>query len=142
MGRGNAMARYRNALLTAALGLAVTTQASSAQPVDLDLADLDRFTGGAWQQSSPFIELPTFDRRSFISSSYSMPIANAFAVCFMCSGDAAAVAIANAIGGARADAGSFASGFGRAVTRAEAVGPPFVFVLPDSFAAPAFRARR
>jgi hypothetical protein len=136
------MARYRKALLTAALGLVIAAEAPRAEPVELELADLDRFTAGAWQSSSPFIELPTFDRRSYISSSYSMPIANAFAVCFMCSGDAAAVAIANAFGNARADAGSFASGFGQAFTRSDAVGPPFIFVLPDTFTAPDFGRRR
>ena len=136
------MARYRKALFIAALGLVIAAKAPVAEPVELELADLDRFTGGAWRQSSPFLELPTFDRRSLISSSYSMPIANAFAVCFMCSGDAAAVAIANAFGSARADSGSFASGFGQAFTRSEAVGPSFMFVLPDRFVPPDFDAPR
>jgi hypothetical protein len=134
------MGRCRTALLTALLGLVIAAEAARAQPVDLDLADLDRITGGAWQPTMPLFDRRTFERRSFISSSVSMPIANAFAVCFMCSGDAMAVAIAGAFGNARADAGSFASGFGQAFSRADALGPPFVFVLPNSFAPPAVRA--
>ena len=47
-----------------------------------------------------------------------------------------------AIGLTFADAGSFASGFGQAFTRSEAVGPPFIFVLPDTFTAPDFGRRR
>jgi len=134
------MGRCRTALLTALLGLVIAAEAARAQPVDLDLADLDRITGGAWQPTMPLFDRRTFERRSFISSSVSIPIANAFAVCFMCSGDAMAVAIAGAFGNARADAGSFASGFGQAFSRADAVGPPFVFVLPNSFAPPTVRA--
>jgi hypothetical protein len=136
------MGRCHTALLTALLGLAMAATAARAQPVDLDLADLDQITGGASQPTMPLFERSTFDRRTFITSSISMPIANAFAVCFMCSGDAMAVAIAGAFGGdARADAGSFASGFGQAFSRADAVAPPFVFLLPNSFAPPTARAR-
>jgi hypothetical protein len=135
------MGRCHAAFLTALLGLVIAAEAAPAQPVDLDLADLDRITGGAWQPTMPLFDRSTFDRRTFITSSVSMPIANAFAVCFMCSGDAMAVAIAGAFGNARADAGSFASGFGQAFSRADAVGPPFVFLLPDSFAPSTVRAR-
>ncbi len=134
------MGRCHTALLTALLGLLFVGEAARAQPVDLDLADLDRFTGGAWQPTMPLFDRSTFERRSFITSSVSMPIANAFAVCFMCSGDAMAVAVAGAFGDARADAGSFASGFGQAFSRTDAVGPPFIFVLPNSFAPPTTRA--
>ena len=134
------MGRCHTALVTAFLGLVFAAEAPRAQPVDLELADLDRFTGGAWQPTMPLFDRSTFERRSFISSSVSMPIANAFAVCFMCSGDAMAVAIAGAFGNARADAGSFASGFGQAFSRADAVGPPFIFVVPNSFAPPAAQA--
>lgn len=136
------MGRCHTALLTALLGIMISAESPRAQPVDLALADLDRLTGGAWQPTMPLFGRNTFERRSFISTSISMPIANAVAVCFMCSGDAMAVATAGAFGNARADAGSFASGFGQAFSRADAVGPPFIFVLPDYFTSPDFRAGR
>lgn len=128
------MGACRKVLLTAVFGLAVAAESSQAQPIDLEVADLDQITGGAWQsKASPF------DRGSFISRSVSIPIANAFAVCFMCSGDASAVAIASAFGSGRADASSLASGLGQAFTRAEAVGTPFVFFVPGNSGTPTFQ---
>ncbi len=52
---------------------------------DLDLGVLDRITGGAYMPEWQRAGRESFQRNTFISSSYSMPIAQAFAVCFMCS---------------------------------------------------------
>ncbi len=136
------MGRCGKVLLTAFFGLALAAEAPQAQPTDLELVDLDQITGGAWRPTTPLFDRSSFDRRSYITSSVSIPIANAFAVCFMCSGDASAVAIAGAFGNARADANSFASGRGQAFTRAEAVGPHFVFVVPGHSQPPISHGQR
>lgn len=116
--------------------------AGAAGPIELELADLEQLTGGSFEVKGPFIDRGAFARRTVIQTSISMPIANAFAVCFMCSGDATAVAIAGAFGNGRADASSLASGSGEAFTSAFAAGHPFVFVLPESFGSPDFQAWR
>ena len=141
------MGGWRTAVGAACAGLLLCgatadARADGAGPIDLELADLDQLTGGAWEPTMPLFDRGTFERRSFIQTSISMPIANAFAVCFMCSGDASAVAIAGAIGSGRADASSFSSGRGDAFTRSFAAGAPFVFVLPESFGSPDFQAWR
>jgi hypothetical protein len=141
------MGRCRTALgvVLASLVLCAPTaegRADGSGPVDLELADLEQLTGGAWQPTRPLFDRSAFQRSSFIQTSISMPIANAFAVCFMCSGDAMAVAIAGAIGSGRADSTSFASGRGEAFTSAFAAGPPFIFVFPDSFGSHDFQAMR
>lgn len=141
------MGRCRTALgvVLASLVLCAPTaegRAGGSGPVDLELVDLEQLTGGAWEPKRPLFDRSSFERRSFIQTSISMPIANAFAVCFMCSGDAMAVAIAGAIGSGRADSTSFASGRGEAFTSSFAAGPPFLFVFPDSFAPNDFQALR
>jgi hypothetical protein len=156
------MRRCDKAFVAAVLGLALTAGTATSEPVptaspaihatqsaathdtvtgpmDLELGVLDRITGGAYMPDWQRAGRDSFRRTTFISSSYSMPIAQAFAVCFMCSGDAEAVAIANAFGDARANANSFASGFGRSFTRADAVGQPFIIFMPSNFAPPASR---
>jgi hypothetical protein len=102
-----------------------------AEPVDLSLDDLDEMVAGAYEPNWRPIDRGSFQRFTSITTSISMPIANSFAICFMCSGNAAAIAVSNAYGNARADASSFASGLGQAFSRADAAGPAFVFVLPD-----------
>jgi hypothetical protein len=141
------MSRWRMAIGAACAGLLLCAatadaRAGGAGPIDLELAELDQLTGGAWEPTLPLFDRGIFERRSFIQTSISMPIANAFAVCFMCSGDASAIAVAGAIGSARADASSFASGRGEAFTSSFAAGPPFIFVLPESFGSPDFQAWR
>ena len=141
------MGRCRTALgvVLASLVLCAPTaegRADGSGPVDLELVDLEQLTGGAWEPKRPLFDRSSFERRSFIQTSISMPIANAFAVCFMCSGDAMAVAIAGAIGSGRADSTSFASGRGEAFTSSFAAGPPFIFVFPDSFGSHDFQALR
>ena len=138
------MGRCRTTLgvVLASLVLSAATadgRADGAGPVDLELADLDQLTGGAWQPTRPLFDRSAFERRSFIETSISMPIANAFAICFMCSGDAMAVAIAGAIGDARADSSALASGRGEAFASTFAAGPPFLFVIPDRFGPQDFR---
>jgi len=119
-------------LLAAGLLVAgVLTDNLRAEPVDLSLDDLDEMVAGVYEPNWRPIDRGSFQRFTSITTSISMPIANSFAICFMCSGDAAAIAISNAYGNARADASSFASGFGQAFSRADAVGPAFVFMLPD-----------
>gem|GEM_PF-2457794 len=108
--------------------------AAAEAPVELDLETLEDFTGGAYTPDWQRTLQDSFRRRTFISSSYSMPVANAFAICFMCEDNASAVAVANAVGSGIADASSIASGFGHAATRADAVGVPVAFVLPPQFA--------
>lgn len=140
------MRRSDKAITAAVLGLALIAGAAKSEPIasrpsmdgsdDLDLGVLDRITGGAYMPEWQRAGRELFQRNTFISSTYSMPIAQAFAVCFMCSGDAEAVAIANAFGDARANANSFSSGFGRAFTRADAVGQPFMVFMPSNFAPP------
>lgn len=143
------MCRSDKAITAAVLSLALIAGAAKSEPIasgpsgdgsdDLDLGVLDQITGGAYMPDMPEWQRAgrdSFRRNTFISSSYSMPIAQAFAVCFMCSGDAEAVAIANAFGDARANANSFSSGFGRAFTRADAVGQPFVVFMPSNLAPP------
>ena len=141
------MGRCRTALgvVLASLLLAAATadaRADGSGPVDLEFAELEQLTGGAWQPTPPLFERSAFERRSSIQTSISMPIANAFAICFMCSGDAMAVAIAGAIGHARADSSALASGRGEAFSSAFAAGPPFLFVIPDQFGSHDFRAAR
>ena len=141
------MGRCRTALgvVLASLVLCAPTaegRADGSGPVDLELADLEQLTGGGWQPQRPLFDRSAFQRSSIIETSISMPIANAFAVCFMCSGDAMAVAIAGAIGSGRADSTSFASGRGEALTSAFAAGPPFIFVFPDTFGPRDFGAER
>jgi len=141
------MGGWRTAVGAACAGLLLCGATADARaggggPIDLELADLDQLTGGAWEPTMPLFDRGTFDRRSFIQTSISMPIANAFAVCFMCSGDASAVAVAAAFGSGRADSTSFASGRGDAFTSSFAAGPPFIFVLPESFGSPDFQASR
>ena len=140
------MCRSDKAITAAVLGLALIAGAAKSEPIgtgpstggsaDLDLGVLDRITGGAYMPEWQRAGRESFRRNTFISSSFSMPIAQAFAVCFMCSGDAEAVAIANAFGDARANANSFTSGFGTSFTRADAVGQPFMVFLPRDFAPP------
>ena len=141
------MGRCRTALgvVLASLLLSAATagaRADGSGPVDLELAELEQLTGGAWQPTRPLFERSAFERRSFIQTSISMPIANAFAICFMCSGDAMAVAIAGAVGHARADSSALASGRGEAFSSAFAAGPPFLFVIPDRYGPHDFRAER
>jgi len=146
------MRRCDKAITAAALGLALIAGATKSEPmasetsgggsIDLELGVLERITGGAYMSDMPEWQRAgrdSFRRNTFISSSFSMPIAQAFAVCFMCSGDAEAVAIANAFGDARANANSFTSGFGRSFTRADAVGQPFMVFMPSNFAPPPSR---
>jgi len=140
------MCRSDKAITAAVLGLALIAGAAKSEPIgtgpsmggsaDLDLGVLDRITGGAYMPEWQRAGRESFRRNTFISSSFSMPIAQAFAVCFMCSGDAEAVAIANAFGDARANANSFTSGFGRSFTRADAVGQSFMVFMPSNFAPP------
>ncbi len=108
--------------------------AAAEAPVELDLETLEDFTGGAYMPNWQRTLQDSFRRGTFITSSYSMPIANAFAICFMCADNAGAVAIANAVGSGVADAASIASGSGNASTRADAVGMPIAFALPPQFA--------
>lgn len=129
------MRRLIRLLAITALGALATTAAPRAEPVDLSLTDLDELVAGAYEPSWRPVERGSLQRFTSITTSISMPIANSLAICFMCSGDAAAIAISNAFGNGHANASSLASGFGEAFSRADAFGPAFVFVLPD-FAKP------
>lgn len=126
--------------LVLAGGMAVG-DAAGVEPVELSMASMEDIVAGAYEPNWRPVDRGSFQRFTNITTSISMPIANAYAVCFMCSGDASAVAIANAIGSARADASSLASGRGQAYSRSDAVGPAFLFVMPDFARTPPPAAR-
>lgn len=127
---GTAMRHWVHALSIASLGLAFLAGAARAEPVDLVLDDLDELVAGAYEPHWRPIDRGSFQRFTSITTSISMPIAQSLAICFMCSGDAAAIAISNAFGNAHANASSIASGLGQAFSRADAVGPRYFFVMP------------
>ena len=110
-------------LVGAVSGLLATAPFALADdgPVELGSADLDQVTAGSgndrWPDTTRVVNERTY------TSYFAMPISNAVAICYFCSGNAQALAISAASGMARADALALALGQGRTMSEAIAVGP-------------------
>ncbi|HET6522591.1 MAG TPA: hypothetical protein VFG47_22620 [Geminicoccaceae bacterium] len=107
------------------LALAAFADRAAAEPLVLDEAALDDVAAGF---GSLLPGTSRLQRSTNITTSISMPMSTAIAVCFLCSGNATAVAIANAIGSGRADSIAFSFGDGQTFALSNAVGPYLIFV--------------
>jgi hypothetical protein len=74
----------------------------------------------------------TPDRSTQISTRISIPVSTAVAICTMCSGDASAVAQANAVGMAQAAALAMTTGRGSTLATSNSVGPYPVVLVPTA----------
>lgn len=118
-----------------ALGLALAPWpggAASAEPVGLDDAQLDGVVAAGHVPSVSGLDGGYVSRSTQITTQISMPMATAIAICFMCTGDASAVAEANALGTGAADAFAFSSGQADTYAISNAIGPYLMLVPPPA----------
>jgi hypothetical protein len=108
----------------AAAGLAGPAQ---ARPGALAPAQLDRVVAGGLAGLPGSFGL---DRSTQITTQITMPTSTAVAICNMCSGNASAVAAANAIGAAQAGALAMTTGQGNTLATSTSVGPFMVYLVP------------
>jgi hypothetical protein len=104
-----------------------------AEPVLLGSGALDQVAAGG--MIPPLNENgPSFSSTREITTVISMPIATATAICLFCSGNASAVAMANAVGVSQADALAFSTGQSNTFASSDAWGPIFMMLpsLPTS----------
>jgi hypothetical protein len=111
----------------AVLGL---TGLASAEPLKLTDQDLDRVAAGGFAPEFGMPSSAFIDRSTQITTHLSMPTSTAIAICLLCSGNASASAIANAIGVGQAGAISFSAGEGKSSAIGNAVAP-FLIMLPQ-----------
>ena len=115
-------------IVTGCLAAAGLAGPALAQPEALAPAQLDAVVAGS------LTELPGsfgLDRSTLITTQITMPTSTAVAICNLCSGDASAVAVANALGAAQANALAVTTGRGHTLATSTSVGP-FTFSLGPS----------
>ena len=127
------------AVLLGCLGAAIAG-AGRAEPLALDGAQLDRVVAAG--------EVSGFDYgfrggSTQITTQISMPVSSsAVAVCLFCTGDASAVAVANAVGVAQADALAVSTGGGQTYALSNALGPYIMLLAPPPAASAAHEPAR
>jgi hypothetical protein len=103
---------------------------AAAGPVTLDETGLDGVAAGTVGFPDPGTS--RLWRSTNITTSISIPMSTAIAVCYLCSGDASAVAIANAIGSGLANSLAFSSGQADTFAFSNAIGPYLIFTAPPT----------
>ncbi len=103
--------------------------AVQAQPLTLTDAQLDSVAAGTLLPP-PDADGGVLHGGTGITTQISMPTATAVAVCLLCTGDASATAVANAVGLGRADALAFSSGRASTYALSNAVGPYLLLFVP------------
>jgi hypothetical protein len=102
--------------------------AAAAEPVVLDDGQLDGVAAGLGD--SAFGDGSRLWRSTSITTHISMPMSTAIAVCYFCSDNASAVAIANAIGLGSADSRAVTLGQGNSFALSNSIGPFLIFAAP------------
>jgi hypothetical protein len=114
-------------IVTGCLAAAVVAGPAQAEPKALDPAQLDGVVAGsAGGPPGTF----AFDRSAQITTQIAIPVSTAVAICDMCSGNASAVAAADAIGAAQANALAMTTGQGNTLATSTSVGPFVVYLVP------------
>lgn len=103
---------------------------AAAQPRSLADGELDRVAAGGLAPEFGMPSAAYIDRSTQITTHLSMPTSTAIAICLLCTGNASANAIANAIGLGQAGAISFSTGEGRSSAIGSAAAP-FLIMLPQ-----------
>jgi hypothetical protein len=112
-------------IVTGCLAAAGLAGPALAEPQALALAQLDAVVAGSVGGPPGTFGL---DRSTLITTQITMPTSTAVAICNLCSGDASAVAAADALGAAQANALAVTSGRGHTLATSTSVGP-FAFSL-------------
>jgi hypothetical protein len=116
-----------SAVLLGCLAAWVLAGPARAEPQALAPAQLDGVVAGSVGG------LPGtfgFDHSTVITTQITMPTSTAVAICNMCSGNASAVAAANAIGAAQANALAMTTGQGNTLATSTSVGPFMIYLVP------------
>ena len=128
MGKGAVMRLLSTGIVTGCLAAAGLAGPALAEPQALALAQLDGVVAGSLTGLPGSFAL---DRSTLITTQITMPTSTAVAICNLCSGDASAVAQANALGAAEAGALAMTTGQGSTLATSTSVGP-FAFSLGPS----------
>ena len=115
-------------IVTGCLAAAGLAGPALAEPQALALAQLDGVVAGSLTGLPGSFAL---DRGTLITTEITMPTSTAVAICNLCSRGASAVAQANALGAAQANALAMTSGQGHTLATSTSVGP-FAFSLGPS----------
>jgi hypothetical protein len=127
MEEGAVMRLLSTGIVTGCLAAAGLVGPAGAQPEALAPAQLDGVVAGSLTGLPGSFGL---DRSTLITTRITMPTSTAVAICNLCSGDASAVAAADALGAAQANALAMTSGRGRTLATSTSVGPFMVYLVP------------
>lgn len=127
------VSRIPLAALLGCLGAVTIADAGRAEPLALNEAQLDRVVAAGEVSGFGYAY---HGGSTQITTQISMPVSSsAVAVCLFCTGDASAVAVANATGVAQADALAVSTGGGQTYALSNALGPYIMLLAPPPAAA-------
>lgn len=129
------MAKPRStSVLAGCLAAALAGGTADAEPASLSEAQLDTVSaaGDIGLSGFGFDTGAIHESGTRITTQISMPVSNAIAICLFCSGDASAVAIANAIGMGQSNATALSQGSADTFALSNAIGPYLMMFAPPS----------